>query len=77
MQYWCRECITKSVLDGRRAKKAAHNEPSVQSELISKPVFNPVEVIREIKDDRLLAEELRRRGWDVKATRPKTIIEEL
>lgn len=81
LQYWCKECVTRNVLDARRAKKAAQEaaKPQTKTEAPkpeSLPIFNPVTAVQEISDD-LLAQELRRRGWDVKATRPKTIIEEL
>ena len=88
LQYWCKECVTKSILDARRAKKAAQEaaKPQTKTEAPKPstptpepeplPIFNPVTAVQEISDD-LLAQELRRRGWDVKATRPKTIIEEL
>lgn len=78
LQYWCKECTTKSILEARRAKKAAA-KPQTKTEAPKPeplPIFNPVTAVQEISDD-LLAQELRRRGWDVKATRPKTIIEEL
>ena len=78
LQYWCKECLTKSILEARRAKKEAQapkpSTPTPEPEPL--PIFNPVTAVQEISDD-LLAQELRRRGWDVKATRPKTIIEEL
>lgn len=81
LQYWCKECTTKSILEARRAKKAAQEaaKPQTKTEAAKPaplPIFNPVTAVQEISDD-LLAQELRRRGWDVKATRPKTIIEEL
>lgn len=81
LQYWCKECVTRNVLDARRAKKAAQEaaKPQTKTEAPKPeplPIFNPVTAVQEISDD-LLAQELRRRGWDVKATRPKTIIEEL
>ena len=74
LQYWCKECVTRNVLDARRARKEAKAQTETVKE--PKPIFNPVTAVQEISDD-LLAQELRRRGWDVKATRPKTIIEEL
>lgn len=81
LQYWCKECTTKSILEARRAKKEAQEaaKPQTKTEAPKPeplPIFNPVTAVQEISDD-LLAQELRRRGWDVKATRPKTIIEEL
>ena len=88
LQYWCKECTTKSILEARRARKAAQEaaKPQTKTEAPKPstptpepeplPIFNPVTAVQEISDD-LLAQELRRRGWDVKATRPKTIIEEL
>lgn len=88
LQYWCKECLTKSILEARRAKKEAQEaaKPQTKTEAPKPstptpepeplPIFNPVTAVQEISDD-LLAQELRRRGWDVKATRPKTIIEEL
>lgn len=88
LQYWCKECLTKSILEARRARKAAQEAAKPQTkteapkpstptpEPAPLPIFNPVTAVQEISDD-LLAQELRRRGWDVKATRPKTIIEEL
>ena len=88
LQYWCKECTTASVLAGRRAKKEAQEAAKPQTkteapkpstptpEPAPLPIYNPETAVQEISDD-LLAQALRRRGWDVKATRPKTIIEEL
>lgn len=97
LQYWCKECLTKGILETRRAKKEAQEaaKPQTKTEAAKPqtkteapkpstptpepeplPIFNPVTAVQEISDD-LLTQELRRRGWDVKATRPKTIIEEL
>lgn len=74
LQYWCKECVTKSILEARRAKKAAKAQTETEKE--PKPIFNPIVAVKGIPDQ-TLADELRHRGWDVKATRPKTIIEEL
>jgi superfamily II helicase len=74
LQYWCKECLTKSILEARRAKKEAKAQAETVKE--PKPIFNPIVAVKDIPDQ-TLADELRRRGWDVKATRPKTIIEEL
>lgn len=86
LQNWCKPCTTKQVCDARRARKAAQNEPKGEPakstqpviqptpEPIREPISNPVTAVLEIPDY-LLAGELRRRGWDVKATR--TTIEEL
>lgn len=86
LQNWCKPCTTKQILDARHRKKAAQNEPKEKPakstqpviqpkpEPIREPIFNPVTAVLEIPDY-LLAGELRRRGWDVKATR--TTIEEL
>lgn len=88
LQYCCKECTTKSILEARRARKAAQEaaKPQTKTEAPKPstptpepeplPIFNPGTAMQVISDD-LLAQELRRRGWDVKATRPKTIIEEL
>ena len=78
LQYWCKECLTKSILETRRAKKAAkaQTETETETEKEPKPIFNPIIAVKDIPDQ-TLADELRHRGWDVKATRPKTIIEEL
>ena len=80
LQYWCKECTTRNVLEARRAKKAAkaqtETETETETEKEPKPIFNPIIAVEDIPDQ-TLADELRRRGWDVKATRPKTIIEEL
>lgn len=88
LQYWCKECLTKSILEARRAKKAAQEaaKPQTKTEAPKPstptpepeplPIFNPIIAVEDIPDQ-TLADELRRRGWDVKATRPKTIIEEL
>lgn len=88
LQYWCKECVTQNVLAARHAKKAAQEaaKPQTKTEAPKPstptpepeplPIFNPVTAVQEISDQEL-ADELRRRGWDVKATRPKTIIEEL
>lgn len=74
LQYWCKECTTRNVLEARRAKKAAKAQAETVKE--PKPIFNPIIAVKDIPDQ-TLADELRHRGWDVKATRPKTIIEEL
>lgn len=76
LQYWCKECVTKSILEARRAKKAAKAQTETETEKEPKPIFNPIVAVKDIPDQ-TLADELRHRGWDVKATRPKTIIEEL
>lgn len=60
--------------EARRAKKAAKAQTETVKE--PKPIFNPIVAVKDIPDQ-TLADELRHRGWDVKATRPKTIIEEL
>lgn len=76
LQNWCKECMTKNVLEARRAKKAAKAQTETEKEKEPKPIFNPIIAVEDIPDQ-TLADELRHRGWDVKATRPKTIIEEL
>lgn len=62
--------------EARRAKKAAKAQAETEKEKEPKPIFNPIVAVKDIPDQ-TLADELRHRGWDVKATRPKTIIEEL
>lgn len=74
LQYWCKECTTRNVLEARRARKEAKAQAETVKE--PKPIFNPIVAVKDIPDQ-TLADELRHRGWDVKATRPKTIIEEL
>lgn len=79
LQYWCKECVTKSVLEARRAKKAAKAQTKTAQEPTPVKTIVTVATRYDLTDapDQTLADELRRRGWDVKATRPKTIIEEL
>lgn len=79
LQYWCKECLTKSILEARRAKKEAKAQTETAQDPTPVKTVVTVATRYDLTDapDQKLADELRRRGWDVKATRPKTIIEEL
>ena len=71
LQYWCKTCTTKAVLDARKAKKAAkEQEQPTPAKEQTKNV-----VVRETMTDKQMVDALRARGWEVTCTR--TITEEL
>lgn len=71
LQYWCKTCTTKVVLDARKAKKAAkEQEQPTPAKEQTKNV-----VVRETMTDKQMVDALRARGWEVTCTR--TITEEL
>ena len=71
LQYWCKTCTTKAVLDGRKAKKAAkEQEQPTQTKEQTKTV-----VVRETLSDEQMVQALRAHGWEV--TCKRTIAEEL
>lgn len=71
LQYWCKTCTTKALLDARKAKKAAkEQEQPTPTKEQTKNV-----VVRETMTDKQMVDALRARGWEVTCTR--TITEKL
>lgn len=71
LQYWCKTCTTKAILDARKAKKAAkEQEQPTPAKEQTKNV-----VVRETLTDEQMVQALRARGWEV--TCKRTITEEL
>lgn len=71
LQYWCKTCTTKAILDARKAKKAAkEQEQPTPAKEQTKNV-----VVRESLTDEQMVQALRAHGWEVTCTR--TITEEL
>lgn len=71
LQYWCKACTTKAVIDARHAKKALMNAgAAVAQALETKPV-----VVRETLTDQQMVNILREHGWEV--TCKRTVTQEL
>lgn len=71
LQYWCKTCTTKAILDARKAKKAAkeQGQPTPAKEQTKNVV------VHETLTDEQMVQALRAHGWEV--TCKRTITEEL
>lgn len=85
LQSRCRECIAKALKDGRKkTDKEIQNAilmADTEAMMEQKPATAKAELLQDPKlenfESKALAEELRARGYYVKAERPITVIEEL
>ena len=80
LQYWCKTCTTKAILDARKSKKAAKEQeqptPTKEQEQPTPTKEQTKNVVaHETLTDKQMVQALRAHGWEV--TCKRTITEEL